>query len=135
LLNEAILKELYLVTPNLDESGILGSLSTEENCKAAANHCPVFLKDGHGKGELSTDRLFVGTEVMEYSSERIKGAEKHGSGCVLSSAITAYLFLGHTLTEACALAKEYTRQFLQSSDGLLGMHHNVQVNEEIGIHE
>jgi hydroxymethylpyrimidine/phosphomethylpyrimidine kinase len=135
LLNETILKGLSLVTPNLDEAAILGSLTPEENCKEAAAHCPVFLKDGHGEGTLSIDRLFAGTEIIEYSSERIQGAEKHGSGCVLSSAITAYLFLGHSLEEACGLAKEHTRQFLLSDDGLLGMHHNVQVHEEISIHE
>ena len=50
--------------------------------------------------------------------------EKHGSGCVLSSAITAYLALGYSLEEACASGKRYTEAYLSSDPSLLGYHKN-----------
>ena len=53
---------------------------------------------------------------------RIEATEKHGSGCVLSTAITSYLAQGFELKEACEKGKAYITQFLQSADGLLGVH-------------
>jgi hydroxymethylpyrimidine/phosphomethylpyrimidine kinase len=47
---------------------------------------------------------------------------KHGSGCVLSSALTANLALGHPLPVAAKRAKRYTEQFLTSNKTLLGWH-------------
>jgi hydroxymethylpyrimidine/phosphomethylpyrimidine kinase len=47
---------------------------------------------------------------------------KHGSGCVLSSALTAQLALGHPLELAAIRAKRYTFQFLKSNKTLLGWH-------------
>jgi hydroxymethylpyrimidine/phosphomethylpyrimidine kinase len=130
MLEEYVLKKLYLITPNLDETGIFGQLSPEENCKRAAQFINVFLKDGHGKGDTAVDRLFMKTGTMEFPANRLANISKHGSGCVLSSAITAYLSLGHDLIEACSLGKEYTRQFLLSSDGLLGKHRLPILNKE-----
>ncbi|WP_432803752.1 bifunctional hydroxymethylpyrimidine kinase/phosphomethylpyrimidine kinase [Chitinophaga horti] len=49
-------------------------------------------------------------------------AAKHGSGCVLSAAITANLALGDPLVRACGKAKAYTYQFLKSNSSLLGLH-------------
>jgi hydroxymethylpyrimidine/phosphomethylpyrimidine kinase len=135
ILDEGVLKELFLITPNLDETTILGPSSPVENCMIAAQYCHVFLKDGHGESLLAVDRLFTDSEIIEFESDRIKGATKHGSGCVLSSAITAYLALEYSLPDACLRAKEYTRQFLLSTEGLLGSHHTINRKEAIAFHE
>jgi len=48
---------------------------------------------------------------------------KHGSGCVLSSSLTANLALGYPLPEAALYSKRYIGQFLTSNKTLLGWHH------------
>jgi hydroxymethylpyrimidine/phosphomethylpyrimidine kinase len=48
--------------------------------------------------------------------------EKHGSGCVLSSAIVSNL-AGNDLRTACYLAKDYIETYLQSDPTKLGYHH------------
>jgi hydroxymethylpyrimidine/phosphomethylpyrimidine kinase len=130
VLDEAILKGLFLLTPNLEETVIFGSLSPEENCIAVSRFTNVFLKDGHGNGLQSIDKLFTSSGITEFPSERLEGISKHGSGCVLSSAITAYLSQGYDLAEACFLGKEYTRQFLLSSDELIGAHKSIETAKE-----
>lgn len=47
---------------------------------------------------------------------------KHGSGCVLASALTANLALGYALPVAAVRAKGYVRDFLSSNKSLLGWH-------------
>ena len=49
--------------------------------------------------------------------------EKHGSGCVLSSAITANLAIGQNLKTACEKAKTYTENYLLSTPSKLGHHY------------
>jgi len=49
-------------------------------------------------------------------------SEKHGSGCVLSSAMTAYLALDYGMVKACYRGKKYTEKFLSSNKILLGYH-------------
>jgi hydroxymethylpyrimidine/phosphomethylpyrimidine kinase len=49
---------------------------------------------------------------------------KHGSGCVLSAAITANIALGKDLASACKKAKIYIEKFLNSNTTLLGQHHD-----------
>lgn len=48
--------------------------------------------------------------------------EKHGSGCVLSSALASNIAKQLPLEEACIHAKWYTEQFLNSNETLLGEH-------------
>jgi hydroxymethylpyrimidine/phosphomethylpyrimidine kinase len=52
-------------------------------------------------------------------------SEKHGSGCVLSSALASNIALDIKLEDACILAKNYTEQFLNSHPSLLGIHTKI----------
>ncbi len=63
-----------------------------------------------------------GKLVKTFSSRRIEGGEKHGSGCVLSSAVTAGLAKGQSLGTAVANGKKYIDQFLKSNKTLSGYH-------------
>lgn len=107
-----------LITPNLEEIGPIG------RPEVVAKTSAVFLKGGHAQ-DNATDMLFIGDNIIEYPSERIPGASKHGSGCVLSSSILANKTKGTTTQEACKKAKEYTAEFLISTDSLLGKHQLV----------
>ncbi|HET7818590.1 MAG TPA: hydroxymethylpyrimidine/phosphomethylpyrimidine kinase [Bacteroidia bacterium] len=119
-----ICKKLYLITPNIDEIKIL---SDEENAIKAAKdvskHCHVFLKGGHDKEKLGRDYLFTNDgKEYPYKAKKISTGGKHGSGCVLSSSITANLSNGNNLLRSCLKAKDYTTKFLMSNKTLLGYH-------------
>ncbi len=114
---------VYLVTPNADEAKIL---MNESDAVAAARqmhlHTNVLLKSGKLQDGSAGDLLFAGEKCVELKTDFIDGFQKHGSGCVLSSAITAYLSLDNDLSESCRLAKAYTLAYLKSSPRPLGIH-------------
>jgi hydroxymethylpyrimidine/phosphomethylpyrimidine kinase len=100
-----------------------GSANAKEAAKKLSAYCNVLLKGGHNEAEKGVDYLYT-----KNSEERLEGKTeemfaKHGSGCVLSSAITANLALGTDLITACKKAKQYTEQFLSGKKSLLGYHH------------
>ncbi len=123
---KAILTQIYVLTPNLPEANLLVSdfINTEQKALVLAENCAVFLKGGHGDLDESKDLLFYQNQRVEYLAKRIIHGEKHGSGCVLSSAITANLAKGFPLEKACEKAKKYITAFLGSNDSLLGYHHS-----------
>lgn len=125
---QAICRELALLTPNRPEAlGLLPAASAEAAAAALAAWCPVLLKGGHAEGSLATDLLLTATARHTLASPRLPRGEKHGSGCVLSSAILARLALGDDLPAACRAGKTYVAAFLGSNDTRLG-YHSLQFN-------
>jgi len=124
---EKILSSLSLVTPNQMEVCKLGnSKHADKSAMRLSEHCPTLLKGGHSPDKkTSKDYLYVDGEVKKiYSSERINGKGKHGSGCVLSAAISASLAKGNKLESAIDKGKQYVTNFLKSNNTLLGYHLN-----------
>ncbi|NIG52540.1 hydroxymethylpyrimidine/phosphomethylpyrimidine kinase [Chitinophaga sp. Cy-1792] len=119
---EALLKHVYLLTPNYEEAVQLTGLSSGT---AAASQifscCHVLLKGGHHPEKPGVDTLYT-DKVIEIHPGKINASPKHGSGCVLSAAITALLAKGETLERACINGKDYTEKLLSSNTGLLGYH-------------
>jgi len=121
---ENICREIYLITPNLPEAMKLGAANNaNENAKHLSKFCNVLLKGGHDEKNKGRDLLFL-KEGKEFSFKSMtkEKAEKHGSGCVLSSAVTANLAKGFKIHPACFRAKDYTTTFLLSNKNLLGFH-------------
>jgi hydroxymethylpyrimidine/phosphomethylpyrimidine kinase len=121
---EKICKQLYVVIPNVPEALSLGShKDAVENVKHLSKYCHVFLKGGHAEKKIGYDTLFL-KEGKQFSFRpKIKNIfPKHGSGCVLSSALTANLAKGEDLQHACLKAKQYTERILSSNKTLLGYH-------------
>lgn len=121
---ENILLQLYLITPNIPEALLLGTNNDAiENAKHLSKYCNVFLKGGHAEKKVGYDALFL-KEGKQFSFRpKGKGIQpKHGSGCVLSSAITANLAKGENLHRTCLKAKQYTEKFLSSNKTLSGYH-------------
>jgi hydroxymethylpyrimidine/phosphomethylpyrimidine kinase len=120
-----ILKKIDLITPNYNE--ILQFSAVEKNPDLIANivskHCAVLLKGGHNPLAIGVDCLYVGKEIFPLAPNNTLVFEKHGSGCVLSSAITANLALGLDLKTACVNAKIYIETYLDSNPTKLGYHH------------
>ncbi|KQB38285.1 hydroxymethylpyrimidine/phosphomethylpyrimidine kinase [Flavobacterium aquidurense] len=119
-----ILSKIDLITPNYNEIEILFPGFTT-NKIWLQNEIPtsVLLKGGHNFSELGTDRLFVKNEIIDLLPSGKKCFEKHGSGCVLSSAIAANLSLNQTKKEACKNAKIYIEKYLSSTSTLIGYHY------------
>jgi hydroxymethylpyrimidine/phosphomethylpyrimidine kinase len=121
---ETILSKVYLLTPNYNEVTALSSGDAKESAKELSRYCNVLLKGGHNMEEPAIDHLFVKGEAERIVPDGVIVHRKHGSGCILSSAITANLALGFDLITSCRLAKNYIERFLNSNDSLLG-YHNV----------
>lgn len=121
---DAILDQIYLITPNYQE---IQQLYTEKNIADTLQHMAsktnVLLKGGHRENAIGKDQLYT-TEgkVFNLQPKQADYYEKHGSGCVLSSAITSYLALKYPLLKACYKGKRYTEKVLRSNKSLLGYH-------------
>ena len=119
-----ILKMSYLITPNFDEViQLVDSSEAKEAAKKISSYCNVLLKGGHNIQEPGVDYLFLENEMVKFDRDQTVVFAKHGSGCVLSSAITANLALGDDLVTACKKAKLYTTRFLSVNTTLLSYHH------------
>ena len=122
VLRDRLLPLAMLVTPNLDETGVLlgnGFVRTTHQMRDAAQALAarlgtaVLVKGGHlPDGESAMDVLCERGRLHEFRAPRVAGAKIHGSGCMYSAAITAWLARGVGLVEAVRRAKNYvTAQF------------------------
>lgn len=126
-LTREILPLATLITPNLLEAAaLLGEAPVESRSRMPAVAARlqglglpnVLLKGGHLPGEESPDLLLHEGQVLWQEGRRMATANTHGTGCTLSSAITALLALGRPLPEAVALAKRYVEAAIAAADGL-----------------
>lgn len=114
-LREELLPVASVVTPNLPEAAALvgGSIDGRADMEAAGRELAalgplvVLVKGGHLSGEASPDCLVVGGEVRWLEGARIAGRHTHGTGCVLSAAVTAELARGMEPADACIAAKRF----------------------------
>lgn len=113
-LKSAIIPKAFLLTPNIPEAeAIIGlKIETPDDMKKAAAQIQkmgaanVLIKGGHLKGDAE-DILFDGNAYYSFTNKRICTKNTHGTGCTLSSAITANLANGLTLQDAVKAAKKY----------------------------
>jgi len=120
-----LLKDIYLVTPNINEmQRIFPAPNAEEAAAEVSMYSNVLLKGGHKEGNQAVDILFHKRRTTGFVSDKIMGTDKRGTGCVLSAAITAYLDSGEPLEDACNKAKKYTLNYIKSAERLLGFHAN-----------
>ncbi len=124
---DMILSNVYLITPNIPEAKILfGENFTFEQLRKQSeiNYANILLKGGHSTDDYAIDTLFDSGKIIEYKDILYKDYSKHGTGCVLSAAITANLSLGYNLENACGEAKKYITKFILSNKSNLGYHFN-----------
>jgi hydroxymethylpyrimidine/phosphomethylpyrimidine kinase len=119
--------ECFVLTPNWAEVGWLyPGEDVEERCRTLSRKgCAVYLKGGHNPLFPGRDTLWSQGTATVMDADAAAGIvyPKHGSGCVLASALTAGLALGYPLPVAALRAKAYTAKFLTSNKSLLGWHH------------
>jgi hydroxymethylpyrimidine/phosphomethylpyrimidine kinase len=110
-----------IVTPNIPEAGVLAGMAIESEADmdfAAgiildAGPSYVLVKGGHRSGP-ATDTLYGGKTILSFSTERLKGGF-HGTGCVLSSAITAFIARGLPVEKAVEKAKLFVDRMLKTA--------------------
>jgi len=113
----ALLPEVRLVTPNLDEVAALAGGGPPPRellgmVRAAASLrrggvAAVLVKGGHLGGPESPDVLDDGGDVDVLTGPRRDAGPTHGTGCVLSTAIACGLAKGRSLQDAVREAKQY----------------------------
>ena len=121
LFRKELLPLSLLITPNLDEAHAFTGkpVATIEDMEEAALHIHgmgarnVLVKGGHLEGDC-TDVFFDGKVFFYLRTERIGSRHTHGTGCVLSAAITAYLALGNPVEGAVRDGKEFVTKAIRS---------------------
>ena len=108
----------YLVTPNQPELNKIQNYTNWEEMLVVTN---ILLKGGHAD-DKGTDILYYHGEEIKMKAQRKVDGQIHGSGCILSSAITANLAQGSELKEAIKMAKTYIEDRLGNKEGLLTYH-------------
>jgi len=115
-MRDTFLKKATLITPNVPELQRLSDmlLRNEKDLIKAAQFLSkkydayVFAKGGHlFNNDEVTDYLVKGDSVERFSYTNIHVSQFHGTGCLISSAITAYLALRYQKKEAIKKAKDY----------------------------
>ncbi|MGK5092143.1 bifunctional hydroxymethylpyrimidine kinase/phosphomethylpyrimidine kinase [Deltaproteobacteria bacterium TL4] len=131
LLIEQLFPQATVVTPNRTEASALLKRAltcyaeVEEACQEllAMGMKAVLLKGGDFEEHTSSDCLSYyepsGQLVVKwFSSPRLQTRNTHGTGCTLSSAITAYLARGLLLQDAVSAAKTYLTGALNAGRAL-----------------
>lgn len=79
----------------------------------------VLMKGGHAEGDVCTDVLISADgSYLTLDAERIDTRNTHGTGCTLSSAITAGLAKGQSLPIAVQGAHAYLQAAIRAADRL-----------------
>jgi len=121
ILLDGLIPRVTVLTPNIPEARFLLGLEREVGGEELAGMAGklgaryTLLKGGHGRGDASVDFLSWQGRVKAFSSPRRKGVDLHGSGCRLSSAITAFLAQGDDVETAVGKAKVYMDKIFKLS--------------------
>lgn len=128
VLREELLPLVDVVTPNAAEAGaLLGAVPprTEHEAAQAADRIlklgarGALVTGGHLLDEaVCVDILATSEGVHAFRTLRVAGRGRHGTGCVLSSAIAALLARGRTLPAACAEAQEIVAESVSEGERL-----------------
>ena len=116
---EAMKSELLplclLLTPNLAELNVLAPGLSEQAAVASLN-CPWVLVTTSDSSEVQIEhRLYHESKlVKKFTYDKLPN-KFHGSGCTLSSAISALIASGEDVDVACKKALQYTYQCLLSA--------------------
>ncbi|BAV94996.1 hydroxymethylpyrimidine/phosphomethylpyrimidine kinase [Ichthyobacterium seriolicida] len=113
----------FLITPNYNEiTSLFEHGDIESEVLELSKKTNILIKGGHNISNIGRDFLYSKDKKYTFAPKKTDITEKHGSGCVFSAAVTAYLSRGFSLHRSCLKAKSYTERFLNSNKSLLGWH-------------
>jgi len=120
-----------VVTPNLDEVRLLTGIEVvdERTARSAAEALHALgaqwavVKGGHLRSSSdSTDLLYDGDRMLEFTNPRIDTGNDHGGGDTLAAALACALAHGWSVPDAFAFAKEWVTKSLEAAYDLGGGH-------------
>nr|WP_203564932.1 bifunctional hydroxymethylpyrimidine kinase/phosphomethylpyrimidine kinase [Aliiroseovarius sp. PrR006] len=127
-LRNVLLPRATVLTPNLPEAACLldQPVATSADDLVAQGHAlvdlgaqAVLMKGGHAEGEICHDILISERGVIaEFTAPRRQTANTHGTGCTLSSSISAGLANGLPLKDAVGQAHTYLQGAIAAADDL-----------------
>ncbi|AMO58543.1 hydroxymethylpyrimidine kinase [Endozoicomonas montiporae] len=131
-LKEVLIPQASLITPNLPEAAVLLDQPKPESTQQMLDMIEpllelgskaVLLKGGHlagsqVEGGKAVDFYHDGQSLHRLESVWTETNNTHGTGCTLSSAITALLAKGFSMTEAVQGGKEYIAAAIAKADDL-----------------
>ncbi len=106
------LNKISVITPNSIEFNTLWPDGIEHLRNEMQFY--IYLKGGHRADKKGTDCLISRNGDTEIYGEPFQNRSRHGSGCVFSSALTAYHVLGYDLPDAARKAKQYTEAYIMA---------------------
>ena len=132
ILKDVLIPKASLITPNLPEAAVLLGCDKPETVQQMLDMIEpllklgakaVLLKGGHLAGQHIEGGKAVDFYQDGHSLHRLESAwtettNTHGTGCTLSSAITALLAQGYSMTEAVQGGKEYIAAAIARADTL-----------------
>ena len=111
-MREKLFPIVTLLTPNIPEAEAISGLEIKnENHMGVKN---VLVKGGHLTGD-AVDYLCTPEGVHKLACKRVDSPNTHGTGCTLSSAITANLAHGMDMLSAVTKAKNYITEAIEKS--------------------
>ena len=122
-LRDLIVPLATVITPNLPEAAGLAGFPVQdredmERAARAIAHLgarSVLVKGGHLEEGRAADLFFDGSHVEWLEAERIDTPHTHGTGCVLSAAITAHLARGDEVTDAVTKGKAFVTEAIRGA--------------------
>jgi len=122
-IKKKLIRKILLITPNIPEAELLTNMkiySVNDMIKAgqmlinlgAKN---VLIKGGHLRSKQMNDILLNKRIIKIFRSKKYKSKNTHGTGCTLSSAITANLSCGKDLIKSCELGIKYVNEAIKSN--------------------
>jgi hydroxymethylpyrimidine/phosphomethylpyrimidine kinase len=123
VIKNKLIKKIFLITPNIPEAELLTGKrvnSTEDMIKAGKSLIKlgaknVLIKGGHLNSNKIYDILLNKKIIIIFKSKKYRTKNTHGTGCTLSSAITANLSCGKDLIKSCELGIKYVNEAIKSN--------------------
>ncbi|MGL4362777.1 MAG: bifunctional hydroxymethylpyrimidine kinase/phosphomethylpyrimidine kinase [Cellulosilyticaceae bacterium] len=117
-----LLPMAFLTTPNIPEAEVITDIkiNTIDDMVLAGQKILelgpkyVFMKGGHLEGD-SIDVLLGPNLCKYFPQKRLNNKNTHGTGCTISSAITAHLALGYSIEESVTRSKHYITEAIRNS--------------------
>jgi hydroxymethylpyrimidine/phosphomethylpyrimidine kinase len=144
LLIEKLIPLADVITPNVDEAGVLTGLKVTDldGMRAAAaklhemGSAAVVITGGHLEKaiDLLSFTTKSGVEEEVFKAERQRSNSTHGTGCAFATAMACHLALDRGLAEAALLAKTYVSAAIGAGHplgrGTGPVHHLYRMNQQ-----
>lgn len=123
-LRSRLLKLARVVTPNRWEAGVLTGMEVRNRdaVRGAAQKlhemgARAVVITGGGE-EKPVDLFYDGESFTEFTGEKVRSENTHGTGCAFSSALAANLAHRRTLADSVVLAKAYVTEAIKKGHAL-----------------